>query len=236
MSTTADEPFHTFPESRYQLCVRSARRSVGLLGWLCFAILHYQSEPHLSEQRRLCRSFMCLISLFHVFPWFLIMMGAKGDDDATLAWLIAAVLVEVALNLYLFHKTGPHRIYPRLGRRILFVYMVVLLGAGDLTASTTTDRSASRTSTWNLTVPSNRLTLQTQRITVIIACEKQSNGAARGDVQARRAMISGAAPRNTCTRRSARSMLTARVVPKTWATMEEEHAPLRHSGRPPLRS
>lgn len=127
-----EEPFHTNPRSVPILA--NFGISLAVCGLILFGILHFRSEPLLHCPSR-CRRFLLKLFIVYEAPCALIVtastMGAKGDGDA-IFWLAFAVAVEGALCTYFFLGQNRRRLFPRLGRRVLFVSMGVLLGASTV--------------------------------------------------------------------------------------------------------
>jgi len=132
-STTT--PYHTFPESKFEsLCAVSV--PLAAIGLFVFGVLHYQSEPALLERHRerSVRGWIYTVAFCYVVPSVFFFATVGSYDETVGAGMIAfAAAIEGAVNLYFFSKNSQHRTFPRLGRRILFVSMSLLLGAGMFT-------------------------------------------------------------------------------------------------------
>lgn len=122
------EPLHTFPDSKWEH-FNSIMIPISVLGMVAFAVMHYFCDPYLSSVRRI-RQIIGAIVLVYLFPLFLITVS---NNDAMIGTAVAAAIVEIVIDSFLFRKNPQHRIYTRAGSRILFVSMCIFIGASVVT-------------------------------------------------------------------------------------------------------
>ena len=131
------EPFHTFPESRFEI-LEKVIPPLAVIGLIGFGVWHFLNEPRLKEampSSSIC-GWIIVIFVMYVLPsaLFIASFVAIGDDDnGFLAIILFAIGVEAAVNLILLFRTYRHRLFPRLGRRTLFISMSVVIGSAVFT-------------------------------------------------------------------------------------------------------
>mmetsp|Transcript_21165 Transcript_21165/g.36392 ORF Transcript_21165/g.36392 Transcript_21165/m.36392 type:complete len:402 (-) Transcript_21165:381-1586(-) len=122
-------PFHTFPEAKWE-AVSIVVTFLAKLGLIIFGILHFISDPCLSNRKEWLfgwRTFFLIVAIFYSLPIFLAL--GDLDDDTSSGSMLALIISELFINKFLFSMNG-RRLYPRLGRRMLFVSMCILTSAG----------------------------------------------------------------------------------------------------------
>ena len=142
------EPYHAFPESKFET-LSTVTIPLAAIGLVVCGLLHFRSEPAMQvDLRQLsCRWWIwwirVIVLCYFIPSVFVTSLFSQADttgnyDDGEMAGQMSAAIViaaaiEAAVNAYFFIKNSTHRIYPRLGRRVLFVAMSVLLGVAIFT-------------------------------------------------------------------------------------------------------
>ena len=133
-SITGQGDVYEYPESKWET-FNSVMAPIALIGLVLFGYLHYRSDPFISTRHGRGRCFVSIHGAkfygFYMVPCFLIAGGS--NDDETLGWIIASIAVEVVINSFLFRHNHEHKTYTRLGSRVLFLTMCVLIGASMAT-------------------------------------------------------------------------------------------------------